>query len=90
MMVGTANAMNSAPLSTLYRFTAFIKPDPSDLDEVLEWLTAVPETASDVVGQREAALDDRIALSPSLDRVCVERRQMAKHDRHVGILRIWL
>ena len=56
------------------RFTALIEPTRADLDEVLQRLATVPETASDVVGQRrrrammasrsQQAIDSSSSISP--------------------------
>jgi len=43
--------------------------DPGDLNEVVARLAASVETARDVVGQRQASLDDAVTLAAELCRV---------------------
>jgi hypothetical protein len=48
------------------------QPDSRYLDQVFERFTAVSESASDVVGQRQTTFDYRLSLPPPLDRIHLE------------------
>ena len=58
-----------------------------NLDQVVAGLAAALEAVGDVVGQRQAALHDTVAVMPELQRARLQFRQFPEHIGNVGILR---
>jgi len=68
MIVGTANETKSEPASTLNHH-GIDQTAAGDLNEVVARLAAAVETARNVVGKRQASLDDAVPLTAELCRV---------------------
>ena len=68
MMVGTANDTKSDPALTSNRITALTRPDAGHLHQIVAGFAAPVEPAGDVVGQRQAPLDDAVTLALELRR----------------------
>ena len=90
----SANLAHHGRHSERYELVTVVDVEPVDgveqtnsrhLDQVLERLTAVSEPPSDVVGQRQAALNDRISVPLTLDRIRFDCRQTAKHIRDIRV-----
>jgi hypothetical protein len=62
--------------------------DAGYLDEVVARLATTIESTGDVVGQRQAPLDNPVTLALELRGVRRQRRQLPEHVRDVGILGI--
>ena len=88
MMVGTANDTKSDPALTSNRITAFTRPDARDLDEVVAGFTTPVEPAGDVVGQREAALDDPVPLALERRRIFGHALEFAEHVSDIRVFRV--
>jgi len=58
------------------------------LDEVVAGLATAVEATGDVVGQRQAPLNDLVSMTLELRRVPVQLRQLPEHVRDVGVLRV--
>lgn len=61
------------------------QPDPGDLDEVVARFAAALESPGDVVGQRQAPLDNLVAVALQLRRVRGKARQLTEHVRDIGV-----
>ena len=88
MMVGTANDTKSEPALTSNRITALTRADARHLDQVVAGLAAPVEPAGDVVGQRQAAFDDAVALPLELRGVFGQSFKLAEHVRDVRVFRV--
>jgi hypothetical protein len=47
----------------------------------------IAEATGNVIGDRQSALDDLVALTAVCGRTFIERRQAAKHVGEIGVLR---
>ena len=60
--------------------------DPRHLNQVVAGLTAPVEPAGDVIGQRQASLDDPVPMPLELRRFRFQLGQFPEHVRDVGVL----
>ena len=68
--------------------TALTRPDAGHLHQVVAGLTAPVEPAGDVVGQRQAPLDDPVALTLELRRLLGQLLKLAEHVGDVRVFRV--
>lgn len=61
------------------------QPDAGHLDEVVARFAAALEAARDVVGQRQAALDDLVPLALNFHGVGRHGSQLPEHVRNIGV-----
>ena len=59
--------------------------DAGYLHQIVARFAAAFETAGDVVGQRQAALDDLVSVTLEVRRLGVKSRQLAEHIGNVGV-----
>ena len=61
------------------------QPDACHLNQVVPGLPATLEPAGDVIGQRQAALHDFVAMALEFRRVALQNGQLAEHVRNVSV-----
>jgi len=83
-MVGTANDKKSAPLSTSKRLTALSKPTEQPARD--RQMSPAAVSTRNVLGERQTALDDGLALTPECRRPLVQHFKVTKHLRHFCVL----
>ncbi len=88
MIVGTANDTKSEPAFDVEPDHRIHQAHARDLDQVVAGFPAPVETAGDVVGQRQAALDDAVALPLKGRRIFGYVREFAEHIGDIRVLRV--
>ena len=63
MIVGTANETKSEPGLDVEADYRVDQSDPGDLNQVITWFAPALEPPGDVIGQRQAPLDDLVPLA---------------------------
>ena len=85
MIVGTANDTKSDPGLDVEPDHRVDQTDARHLNQVVSWFAPALEPAGDVIGQRQATLDDLVPLTLKFHRVGRHAGQLAEHVRNIGV-----